>query len=109
MGSTDHPGQPMASPTLPFDVVFGDWLSIVVWQGSTVLTPFFVMCQSIWQAANGEWADAGSERKMKTFGLWARMGVTADGAKEGAGKLPFRFCVIRLGMFVSCFASIISP
>ena len=37
--------------------------------GGHVLTQLFDMCQSVWQAANGEWADNGIKEKREAY--WA--------------------------------------
>ena len=46
-----------------------------------MLTPFYVTCQSDEQRPIEEWADAEGKG---TLGLWVKMGVTADDAKERA-------------------------
>ena len=53
------------------------------------------------------------ERQKSILGLWARRGVAADGAIEGAGEATLAsylldFIWFKLGKFVSCFASVIS-
>ena len=49
--------------------------------GEMILTPFYVTCQSNELRPIEEWADAEGKG---TLGLWVKMGVAADEAKERA-------------------------
>ena len=54
------------------------------------------------------------ERERSIPGLWVKGGVAANGAMEGAGEATsasylLDFIWFKLGKFVSCFASVISP
>ena len=65
--------------------------------GGHVLTPFFGTCQSDKQAADEEMGGQQNKGKKRcVLGLWAKMGVIANGAerrsqRDHVGKLSLRF------------------